>query len=350
MSIYGESANRFEGDGGYVYRPRPTLARLALVAFAQLILAAWLSTSLVSLIDTVVLRVSGMKDVWPVYATPWSTVKTELSRYSGEHGSMSGGYSGEYLRADPLFDKSAAWIAGSLIAIAAFVLLLWPGGLTLSSRLFAAHLAMVLAAIGTASSVRTCLAYYLCDIPPMSTPVALALTAAGLAVATLAELRAVQTLSNVFDLRRASRRLALWFVRLVPACIALAVAAFFGELLSATYAYIVLFIVTFFASALWRPRRRYEEIVAPELREAAIALPLLAVALLAACVFTFGFGPLRPPRALVVRSNGARFVSWSTLPSTLRWEAPPPAVAPKPKEKKLDIHWTTEEERRRRRH
>ena len=351
MSIYGEYDDRFHTRGGLPFRPRPTLARLFVVSLCHLLLAAWLVTSLLSFVDMLVLRVSGERESWIVYATPWSTVKTELAANAKTPTAGAALAASDVLRADDDFARSAVAIAVAFLILAFVVLLLWPGRLTLASRLFATTFATMLAAFGAASAFRPCLALSRCDEPPFDARLAAALIGAAAIVIVLAEVRAVQQLSYVLSLDGIGRRLLAWLVRIEASCVVLAAATWLAGFRAATMSVAVVNVLTFVTSLLWRPRRRYEKVDAPELREAAVVLPIVMLLLLGATGWLFGFAPLRAPRALVLRTDGVRVVAWSLLPQKLRWDAPvPPAKKTHEKNRKIDAHWTTEEERARRRH
>ncbi|HKO55119.1 MAG TPA: hypothetical protein VJ276_04530, partial [Thermoanaerobaculia bacterium] len=95
-----------------------------------------------------------------------------------------------------------------------------------------------------------------------------------------------------------------------------------------------LLVVTLFANVARRPAASYEQVLEPELREAAAAWPFVFVAMMAACWWAFGFAPARrPPRALDVRH--ARFVEPA---AALEAAYKPPTLETSPP--KIDIRWS----------
>jgi len=311
MSIYGEFDEQ--------WRPRPALWRLAMVSFCHFVLAAWLTSALLSTADMFLMQQAGVKGVWAAYLPPWSTLHTAAAG-----GLLAPGQAVDMpVAAERVAERYAPMVAGAALVLALIVLYIWPVGQSLSSRLFAFALAQSLAVFGAASLFRPSLSGVAKPIPYRFAAV---VVAALLCMA--AEARTNRVLANLFLMDGPLRRAGLWLVRLFPATFALAFAAWFGGDPAVAVAAAGLAMATLFVNLAHRPPQTHEAVNEPLLREAAAAMPFVLVPLLAAAIWAFHLAP--PHRVVLLEGAQARLVSWEVAASALtkHWSSGVTAPAP----------------------
>jgi hypothetical protein len=235
------------GDFDEQFRPRPALWRLGVVSFGQFALALWMANALVAAAEMGLLWYLAAPSRWVFHATCWSTLPR--------------------LSAPP--DALTAAVAFGFVLVAALVLALWPTRNTLARRLFVSVFAQSLAVFGaTAFALRH------------ASLLGIAVALAALWLCARAELRAVGVLASVVDLTRLLPRLTHWLVRIVPAMAALSAVPIRRNWWLAGG----LTVVTLMMNASRRPTR-FEVVEEPELREAAVTMALLALAILGASLW-----------------------------------------------------------------
>jgi hypothetical protein len=316
MSIYGEFDEQ--------WRPRPALWRLAIVSCCHFVLAAWLTVALLSTLDMFLMQQAGVKGVWAVYLPPWSTLHTAAAARllaPGQAVDMP-------IAAERVAEGYAPMVAGGALLLALIVLYIWPVGESLSSRLFAFALAQSLAVFGAASLFRLSMSGVSKPIPYRFAAVAVAAL-----LCMAAEARTNRVLANLFLMDGPLRRAGLWLARLFPATLALGLAAWLAGDTAVAAAAAGLALATLFVNLAHRPPQTHEAVNEPLLREAAAAMPIVLVPLLAAAIWAFHLAP--PHRVVLLEGAQARLVSWEASASALtrHWSGgdttphhlPPPA-------------------------
>jgi hypothetical protein len=310
MTLYGELKDRF----GREWRPRPAAWRIALVSFCQLAVCVALANAIVSALDMYVFQRAYVKDLWLLYATPWSTLGA-IARPSelGAVG-MEAQLAGRHL----MLPATAAFLAFALL-----VIYLWPTKQTVATRLFSVHLAEAFAAFGAGAIV---LRAFDGELP------SIAILAAAAVVCIAGEWAVNNLLANVVPMRNPAQRAGFWLLRIVPAMAAIGAASELAHYEAGALCAAGVLVITLFANVARRPAASYEQVLEPELREAAAAWPFVLVALLMVSFWAFGFAPIhRPPRAFDVQH--ARFVA----PVAALKAAYKPPVLETPK---IDIRWS----------
>ncbi|HEV7920662.1 MAG TPA: hypothetical protein VGR02_07715 [Thermoanaerobaculia bacterium] len=276
MTLYGELKDRF----GREYRPRPAAWRIALVSFCQLVVSVTLANAIVSAIDMYVFQRAWVKDLWLVYAVPWSTLAAVARpRQLGAVG-LEAQLAGHHL----MLPATAAFLAFALL-----VIYFWPTKQTVATRLFSVHLAEAFAAFGAGAIV---VRAFDGELP------SIAILAAAAVVCIAGEWAVNNLLANVVPMRNPAQRAGFWFLRIVPATLAIGASSELARYEAGALCAAGLLVVTLFANVARRPAASYEQVLEPELREAAAAWPFVLVALLMVCTWAFGFAPIkRPARA-----------------------------------------------------
>jgi hypothetical protein len=262
------------------FTPRPTFWRLALVAACQVLLSAWIVNLAVSVLETLVLRDAGLREVI-VYASPWDTVRERLEPDPADLELVR-----RYQEADRIHLHVAGWFAAGAVLLALAIMKLWPGGPSLAARMFGYVFGAVVATFGIA---RLASHEVRLDLPPAAILGSLSLVV-GLAVAVVAMRRLIVLLGNVYSSR-------FWIlVAICPVCVALAfvsLRAAVGAALLAGAALIATFLPI---------HAKFEQLTRVELREA--VAPLLVVMALAG---------LSTMRAVVVREGHLRIERWEEI-------------------------------------
>jgi len=262
MSIYGEMSDEF--------RPRPAWWRIALTSIGQFILAVSLTNLFVGIIDGVLLIESGIAKALIVHSGTWRSIAPL-----------------------PGFDAEHAVIAVGLLILGVVIVDFLPLPRTLAMKHFAVVVAESLAAFGAVTiAIRQ----------PAIAGVAIALAAA--AVVWRAEIAAIRALNNVMDVKRPSRRVLVWLLRVgIFAALAAIPTAPRTELL-------FLGIVTLIVNLARKPRDEFEETLDPQLHEAAAVMPILAALAVAGLVWL-------TPRAIIVSPSGVSVRPWKPIVSDL---------------------------------
>jgi hypothetical protein len=321
MTLYGELKDRF----GREYRPRPAAWRIAVVSLCQLVVSVMLANAVVSAIDMYVFQRSYVKDVWLIYASPWSTLASEAR--PRDLGAL--GIEAQLAGRPLMLPACAAFLAVALLAI-----YLWPTKQTVATRLFSVHLAEAFAAFGAGAIV---LRHFDGEIP------GIAILAAAAVVCIAGEWAVNNLLANVVPMRNPAQRAGFWLLRIVPAMLAIGATSELARYEAGALCAAGLLAVTLFANVARRPAASYEQVLEPELREAAAAWPFVLIALLMVSVWAFGFAPAkRPPRAF--DALGTRLVEpaaalkaaykppvLETPKLDIRWSSPHPPSAPSPR-------------------
>jgi len=154
------------------------------------------------------------------------------------------------------------------------------------------------------------------------------------------ERRMVETLQNLFTVETPMERARLWLLRLPAPFLALLALALANKAFTFASAFAAALVVTLLENLSHRPRDRYEEILRPQMREAAATLPIFAIAALALSVWMFGGQAVSiKPRALVMKGDRTRLEPVSRLDV-----AKPRSATVKPgkpeEEKKIEIKWS----------
>jgi hypothetical protein len=292
-------------DFDYRYRPRPLRWRIALVSFCHFILGVTITNGLVSLGDIAVLRAAPkMPDAWVVYITPWLTLKQVLPHI---------------VKAYDFTTELMIWTGGFLV-LAIIAVYLWPARQSIASRLWSVTFGQTLAAFGGAIFVFRGTPND--PIPPLfyAAPVIAAL------ICMAGEWSTNTLLGAYYDLESPLQRMGMWAIRVLPALAAIAVVSYGIQYLFGVIAAGALAIVTLLANLMKKPGRSLETMRQIEMREAAAAMPLITVLVLAGVVFAFGY---RPPRGFVIAGGQ---VKREPLAGAVKAIEPPKPV--------IDIHWS----------
>jgi hypothetical protein len=282
MTIYGEFDSQF--------RKKPALWRMFLLGLSALVLSSILVSILVGAGIALLGKGSAAGDdsSYVLFAPPVVTGSILLDSAMGTTGSF-------------------VWIAGAVALLGAIlVMFFWPSEPTLASQLLSNALGSALVVFGAMTlSIESILArwYFLSD--PKDALGEILVLAASTAVAVAGERKTVALLSNLVAMDAPSRRVRLWLMRLgIPLAVLGAAGFVLGSLSPAIAAAAFLF-VTFFENLARRPNALFLQLRDVQMKEAAAALPLLALILLAASVWAFGASPFRPYRALVWKGGSA---------------------------------------------
>lgn len=298
------------------FRPRPAIARLALVLAAQLFVAAWITNLAVSLVELSILRRAGLES-WLVYATPWDGVRERLAVRTlprPEDDSFTiwiypppapgdEALAERALRADAEHMRRGGWFGAGAVVVALLVVYLWPGGPSLAARMFGYVLAAVLATFGTTRLAAYEMLYpsgLWYELPAAAMVGALSLLV-GIGVAIAAVRRLLTLLGNVFEVRRFVVREGLVMLLVVPALAIGAVSLF------ATHTHVGAACALFLAggaavAALPPVPSRFEQLTRVELHSAAAPFVIAAVLLGASGV-----------RVLTLRPGRIRYEPWPAV-------------------------------------
>ncbi len=287
MTIYGEFDSQF--------RKKPALWRMFLMGFSALVF----SSVLVSLLLGAVIGLLGrarepIDAAFVLFAPPVVTGSILLDGAMGTFGGF-------------------AWVAGAAaLAVAILIIFFWPSEPTLASQLVGNALGSALVVFGAMTlPIESILAQadYLDD--PMKVIEEAAVLLAAVIFTVLGERRMIALLSNLVAMDAPSRRVRLWLMRIgIPLAVLAATAVILGSI-SPAIAAAAFLVLTFFENLARRPNARFVQLRDVQMKEAAATLPLLAAILVAGSVWTFGFAPFRPSRAVVWK--GGRSVTFAPL-------------------------------------
>lgn len=287
MTIYGEFDAQF--------RKKPALWRLFLIGLSALVV----SSVIVSLLLGATIGLAGRanqetESTIVLFAPPVVTGSILLDAAMGTFGGF-------------------AWVAGAAaLAIAILITFFWPSEPSLASQLVGNALGTALVVFGALTlPLESILAQakYLDDPKKVAEEAGVLVVA--LIFAVLAERRTIGLLSNLVAMDAPSRRVRIWLMRVgIPLAVLGAAAWILGSIAPAIAA-LAFLVVTFFENLARRPNAHFVQLRDVQMKEAAATLPLVAVILVAASVWAFGFAPFRPSRALVWK--GGRQVSFETL-------------------------------------
>ncbi|HXG58475.1 MAG TPA: hypothetical protein VNL91_05605 [Thermoanaerobaculia bacterium] len=318
MTVYGE----FDAT----QLPRPSVAAFAVVGLCQFVLAVWIASLSIALLDAHAVRAADVTGVVAAYPVPWGTLKGELARSLVERGASND----LALRLEREYGNVELPFAGGLLVLSLVLVYFWPARPTLARRMFLVTLGQVLALFGAALSLHR-------DSVTMLTresaaPVAVAAAAIGLILAY--EFRAIGVLASVVAMTTPLQRAGWWSLRILTGAAAVAALSWSAGHRPGWMAAVAIATATLFANLVHRPGPSFVRIEEPWMREAAAGL-LFVVALLTAAAFA-AFRPLGEHRAVIVEGTRVRLVATSALGAelTARWS--PPA----PPEQKIEIRWS----------
>jgi hypothetical protein len=324
MTVYGGKVDRF--------RPAPTATSLALSGAGFAVTTAAITAGVSALADLFLAWIAGWPGPAALYAPAGGLVQGAL--FSSPPLGTS------YQLAPLLVPAACAMIALSLIYF-------WPTAQRLSSRLFIHHLALMLGTMGVAApllepstleQVRE-----LTNAAPHYASAFFCLAAAGIVV--VAERRSLQLLANVFPDPATAERLNLWMLRMPIGLVMVALLAIANHHFAAVWALAGAALISIFLSLLRWPRPHYEKAAMPQMKGAAILLPIVAAVLAAASAYLFGMPAAGVrPHALVLSVSGVaieplRLVAPSG-PFRVSGAAAEPSPSPTPEEKQIDIRWS----------
>ncbi|HEY0591776.1 MAG TPA: hypothetical protein VGF40_08415 [Thermoanaerobaculia bacterium] len=311
MTIYGEFDAQF--------RKKPALWRLFLIGLSALVVSSVFVSFLLGAAIGLAGRANQETESTIVLFAP--PVVTGSILLDAAMGTFSG----------------FAWVAGAAaLAIAILIIFFWPSEPSLASQLVGNALGTALVVFGALTlPLESILAQveYLDD--PRKVAEEAGVLLAALIFAVLAERKTIALLSNLVAMDAPSRRVRIWLMRVgIPLALLGAAAWILGSMTPAIAAAAFL-VVTFFENLARRPNAQFVQLRDVQMKEAAATLPLVAVLLVAASVWAFGFAPLRPSRALVWR--GGRQVSFETL--DVAW-AKSGLARPIPRQSVIRIEWS----------
>ena len=267
MTIYGESSEGF--------RVRPSGSVLFLVSTAQLVLCFQLAALAIAVVDTLVAFRSGWEEVIVVYA-PFAADPMSPFFISPPLDTL-------YLLAEPI-------VAATALTLSLVLILLWPSGPSLATRLMIHNLAMTLVTLGALSLAIEENGFVNATV---RTPVGLwawriGVGGLGLIVAILIERRANRLLANVFHADHAAERLRLWTLRIPTPLLAVAGLAWINGYPALTWASLAAIVITFLEATIHTVHPGYERIDDPLLRKAVVLTPLATLVIVGAATVLFG--------------------------------------------------------------
>ncbi|HUP64250.1 MAG TPA: hypothetical protein VM557_03110 [Thermoanaerobaculia bacterium] len=309
MTIYGEFDSQF--------RARPAAWRMLLVAFGTLLIAAFS----VSVLLAAVIAAAGRAHRPESAAVAFQAPPLPSFGLLFEAG----------IATVPSLHLIIAAIAVALALVMAFI---WPISPRLSSQVAISIRAQALLAFGVIAPVLAfvMIRRQLIDGPAELIEEIVAVVAAAVAIIAV-ERRHVALLAEILPLDSPLHRLKWWMVRLaIPFAIVGGLAWLTGHLAIAAGAAAVLGL-TLIETLSRAPRSRFLEWKDVAMKEAAATIPLIAVVIVAAAVWAFGFSPLVREKTLLWRGSMLRFAA----PDEARREAG--LEPPLPRESVIRIEW-----------
>ncbi|HXI12066.1 MAG TPA: hypothetical protein VNM92_05405 [Thermoanaerobaculia bacterium] len=314
MTIYGEHVSEF--------RPRPGAAALLLVSSSAVILSAFASSLFLSLGEFFALRSWGSSS-WFIHAP---------------------------LARQPLISAAALTpfdlplsllLSAALLGLTLLLFYFAPIERSLATRLgFDTAMLAVIATGVLPQAMELILPLTMRTGLGARVPVAaLTLVAISIFFVVRIERRIVETLQNLFTVETPMERARLWLLRLPAPFLALLALAMANRDFTFASACAVTLVVTLLENLAHRPRDHYQELLRPQMREAAATLPVFALATLALSIWMFGGPATRiEPRALVMKADRTRLEPVSRLEiakrkATVKPEGPE-------EEKKIEINWS----------
>lgn len=292
MTLYGE------GDEVFV-SPRPAAFTLAIASFCLLILFAQFTTLVLSLADSTFALYNQWEGEWFLYAPLADSLRHGFYRVPP---------------AEETYRLVQPFVAGLSFFLAILFIYLWPGDKALVWRLALLSFAINLAIFGLMSSGFEGLFGISMEKDPFfdlqeRTGVKVLIwktlaIALGLFVVMAAERRTVDLMSNVVDLTSRWQRLKWWAIRLLPGLAALAGLTVLNEYLSGTLAVLSALALTFLMNLSPGPKQRYAHLQEVQLAGAAVILPLLLLATIAASFWVFGMEKAGFAKRLLVLTRG----------------------------------------------
>lgn len=311
MTIYGEFDAQF--------RKKPAVWRTLLVAFSS----AMIGTVLVSLLMALAIGALGrtretFSSALVLFAPP---VPVSSLLFDAAVSTL------------PSFPIGAA-VASLLIAFG--LVFFWPANPNLATQLFLAEVALAFLAFGalfTAAESILIRRSYLREPRQVALEAGIAVIAVLFTVA--AERKIIAVLANLVAMASPSRRLLLWLIRIgLPFGLLGAAGWWVGSHATAIGAGIVV-AITFLENLVRRPSARFVQLRDVQMNEAAAALPLLAILLVAGTLWISDSWNGTPDRA-VVWTGGSEF-GFATLDEARRISG---LSRPAPRESVIRMEWS----------
>lgn len=324
MTIYGE--NEFQ------FRPRPSAPAIVSASTALLLICAELANALVGALYLLLARAAGLQSpvVWtaPFFAT------ARLPFFNSPPlGSL-------YYLGTPIVFCASALIAFGLVH-------LWPTDQRLSVRMFMHSLALGLVFAGCLApsfekgAFNGMIEY--APVPPFVWTILFAIVGGWLALHI--ERQSIVLFGNLFSVTTPSQRVHRWALRIPAAFVILAAISFLGGFRAGAWAAGVVVAATLLENISRRPREKFELVQHPEMREAAVTLPIVAAVIIAAAIFAFGFPALDGnSRAAVFSMNGVTLENVSEVRQNHPLKVDLLRAGEKregaPAGQEIDIHWS----------
>jgi hypothetical protein len=325
MSIYGGKPEQF--------RAAASPAVFSLVSASGMVIAAALTSLILSLLDLVLAYASG----WPGPAAIYAPL-IDLP-----HGLL---FSTPPL--DVLYRHAPLAVPAGAGLLTLAILFFWPTDQKFATRLFAHNLALVLATLGVAAPV-----LHLPSIarvadttgfPAIFWAIVFCAVAAGLVV--LSERRALVLLGNFYVLQSPSERFSFWMLRVPIGLSLIAILCIANNYFAGVYAAMGALVISLIDSLSRTPKARFERLGNPMMREAAITMPMIAIVLCGVMVFLFGMDTagIRSRAAVVSLETGLTLEPLRLVqpagPIDSPYATPAPSPSASPEEKKLDMRWS----------
>lgn len=284
MTLYGEFDNRF--------RAKPSALAIVSVTLFASACGALLATALLSSVRTLATR--SVNAEFPlVFYAPLA----------------DNPFAGLYPLSSDQVLEPVAWAVGVSIAFALALVVLYPSSQTLASRL-ALHslVTMILAFAGFAPLADLSLLSAIRVGTDLSPSMALGILVAGVvAVAVLIafiERRVIRILGNVFSTDSPGARLRIWLLRIPIPCLVLGLLSWLNGWIGGAAACAAVIGATFFENISQIPKKQFEELREPLMREAAATWPFAAAILLGTGIWLFGLEAASLPRRAIVVDKG----------------------------------------------
>ena len=267
MALYGHNSREFQ--------PRPSLGTLLVVGFFQFLLAIQFSALILHVFDS---------------ALAWSAGWDEVIVL---HAPFAGDFMSPFFVSPPLeriYRMASPIVSLSGFALAVLLLVFWPGSSALANRLFVHMLAFTLGAWGVLSvafrptAVEGVVAWS--GFPALVWQAVFGI--AGALIVIMAERRTIQLLGNLFDVQRPGGRFALWACRIPLPTLIVAAIAYLSHFRAGCWALLAAAGLSALEVVLHDPSVSWERIANPLMRTGAVVSAILAIAVVAASVASFG--------------------------------------------------------------